>query len=79
MWCSKPSTHVLPVRGAQSELFSSYCRNFLFPLHLCVFSNLTFGTGGKNKEGKAVAGWGYYEVRGDLYLFILDFLKSDYL
>jgi 5-oxoprolinase (ATP-hydrolysing) len=26
-------------------------------------SNLTFGAGGKDAEGKHVAGWGYYEVR----------------
>ncbi|RDB26717.1 Uncharacterized protein C11D3.14c [Hypsizygus marmoreus] len=25
-------------------------------------NNLTFGTGGKDKEGKSVAGWGYYET-----------------
>jgi hypothetical protein len=25
-------------------------------------SNLTFGTGGKDKNGVAIAGWGYYEV-----------------
>lgn len=29
---------------------------------LFSFSNLTFGTGGKDKDGKAEAGWGYYEV-----------------
>ncbi|KAG6831549.1 hypothetical protein H0H92_009468 [Tricholoma furcatifolium] len=27
-------------------------------------NNLTFGTGGKNKDGKAIAGWGYYEACG---------------
>ncbi|KAG6833148.1 hypothetical protein H0H87_010862 [Tephrocybe sp. NHM501043] len=25
-------------------------------------NNLTFGTGGKDKDGKAIAGWGYYET-----------------
>ncbi|KAF9223159.1 Hydantoinase B/oxoprolinase [Gyrodon lividus] len=35
--------------------------------HACAASqgctnNLTFGTGGKNKDGVAVAGWGYYET-----------------
>lgn len=25
-------------------------------------SNLTFGTGGKDKDGNSVSGWGYYEV-----------------
>ena len=28
----------------------------------CVHSNLTFGAGGKDKDGKNVVGWGYYEV-----------------
>jgi len=26
-------------------------------------NNLTFGAGGKGSDGRAVAGWGYYEVR----------------
>ncbi|KAL0068930.1 hypothetical protein AAF712_003923 [Marasmius tenuissimus] len=35
--------------------------------HACAASqgctnNLTFGAGGKDKDGKAVAGWGYYET-----------------
>jgi hypothetical protein len=30
---------------------------------LVHLSNLTFGAGGKDKDGKHVAGWGYYEVR----------------
>jgi hypothetical protein len=35
--------------------------------HACAASqgctnNLTFGAGGKDSEGRAVAGWGYYEV-----------------
>lgn len=25
-------------------------------------SNLTFGVGGKDKDGKTIAGWGYYET-----------------
>lgn len=25
-------------------------------------SNLTFGAGGKDKDGKNITGWGYYEV-----------------
>ncbi|KAG6865451.1 hypothetical protein C0991_002374 [Blastosporella zonata] len=29
-------------------------------------NNLTFGTGGKDKDGKAVAGWGYYEARATI-------------
>ena len=32
-----------------------------FPL--TGISNLTFGAGGKDKDGKNVSGWGYYEVR----------------
>ena len=36
--------------------------------HACAASqgctnNLTFGAGGKDSDGRAVAGWGYYEVR----------------
>lgn len=27
-----------------------------------MYSNLTFGAGGKDKDGNVVAGWGYYEV-----------------
>lgn len=39
----------------------------LLAFHACAASqgctnNLTFGAGGKDKEGKHVAGWGYYEV-----------------
>ena len=35
--------------------------------HACAASqgctnNLTFGAGGKDSEGRAIAGWGYYEV-----------------
>src|SRR5882672_2886905 len=35
--------------------------------HACAASqgctnNLTFGAGGKDSEGGAIAGWGYYEV-----------------
>lgn len=26
------------------------------------YSNLTFGEGGKDKDGRVKAGWGYYEV-----------------
>jgi 5-oxoprolinase (ATP-hydrolysing) len=37
--------------------------------HACAASqgctnNLTFGAGGKDSDGRAVPGWGYYEVRG---------------
>jgi hypothetical protein len=27
-----------------------------------ITSNLTFGAGGKDKDGNNIAGWGYYEV-----------------
>jgi hypothetical protein len=27
-------------------------------------NNLTFGAGGKDSDGRAIAGWGYYEARG---------------
>lgn len=44
--------------------------------HACAASqgctnNLTFGAGGKDSEGRNVAGWGYYEVRGSLCLYSL--------
>lgn len=37
--------------------------------HACAASqgctnNLTFGAGGKDSDGRAIAGWGYYEARG---------------
>jgi N-methylhydantoinase B/oxoprolinase/acetone carboxylase alpha subunit len=37
--------------------------------HACAASqgctnNLTFGAGGKDSEGRAITGWGYYEVCG---------------
>jgi Hydantoinase B/oxoprolinase len=37
--------------------------------HACAASqgctnNLTFGAGGKDSEGRAIAGWGYYEACG---------------
>lgn len=33
------------------------------PVYHFYYSNLTFGAGGKDKDGKNVVGWGYYEVR----------------
>ena len=33
--------------------------------------NLTFGAGGKDSDGRAVPGWGYYEVRGCVYIYSL--------
>ncbi len=43
--------------------------------HACAASqgctnNLTFGAGGKDSDGRAVPGWGYYEVRGCVYIYI---------
>lgn len=31
-------------------------------INACAFSNLTFGEGGKDKNGVVTGGWGYYEV-----------------
>lgn len=42
-------------------IFIASCSTWL-TLTSSYFSNLTFGTGGKGKDGKVVAGWGYYEV-----------------
>src|SRR5882672_464810 len=44
--------------------------------HACAASqgctnNLTFGAGGKDSDGRAVAGWGYYEVRDCVYSRLL--------
>ena len=48
---------VLLARVVQSECGTPAC------FVLSSFrSNLTFGTGGKNSDGVAVAGWGYYEA-----------------
>jgi len=45
--------------------------------HACAASqgctnNLTFGAGGKDSEGRNVAGWGYYEVRGSVYVSLVN-------
>jgi hypothetical protein len=56
--CREPRVH--QVRLAPS--FSSSPTITLTPLF--VNSNLTFGAGGKDKDGKNIAGWGYYEVCG---------------
>lgn len=37
--------------------------------HMMVYSNLTFGAGGKGKDGQNIAGWGYYEVHTLPYLY----------
>ncbi len=42
----------------------SYVCALLTPL-----SNLTFGAGGKDKDGNNISGWGYYEVRTDIGYF----------
>lgn len=47
---------VLPARGVPSECESHR------EARCSLCSNLTFGTGGKNSDGVAVAGWGYYEA-----------------
>jgi len=51
---------VLLARGVQSGCESRWESRS----SLC--SNLTFGTGGKNSDGVAVAGWGYYEASSRL-------------
>lgn len=51
---------VLQVRGAPSSLVHNHCRTELKIFYNA--SNLTFGTGGKDKDGKNVVGWGYYET-----------------
>jgi hypothetical protein len=43
------------------SLSSSYLRARLGIISMLP-SNLTFGAGGKDKDGKHVVGWGYYEV-----------------
>lgn len=50
---------VLLARAVQSEC-ELQLASFLGRSSFC--SNLTFGTGGKNSDGVAVAGWGYYEA-----------------
>lgn len=36
--------------------------DLIFDRHVSCCSNVTFGTGGKNSDGVAVSGWGYYEA-----------------
>jgi hypothetical protein len=38
-----------------------------------ITSNLTFGAGGKDKDGNNIAGWGYYEV---IRYFVPRFIKQ---
>lgn len=55
---SKPFTPVQQVKDARSTSF-----NIHYILGVNAFnSNLTFGAGGKDREGKNIAGWGYYET-----------------
>jgi len=54
--------HALPAKGAQSKqglIKTSQHRSLIVPRYL---SNLTFGAGGKDAQGNAIPGWGYYEV-----------------
>jgi Na+-transporting NADH:ubiquinone oxidoreductase subunit NqrC len=53
------------VRDARSTILTL---PFIFLVEQGLYSNLTFGAGGKDKDGKTVAGWGYYEVRAFLVL-----------
>jgi hypothetical protein len=41
-----------------------------------VNSNITFGTDGKDKDGKSIPGWGYYEIFW--HLAVTDFALSDH-
>ena len=49
--------------AAASQGCTKYAKSFVnFSLYSPMYSNLTFGAGGKDKDGNVVAGWGYYEV-----------------
>ena len=61
MSCLRPSELVQLAVGARSEfLVSSRIAIYCHPDSYS--SNLTFGVGGKEKDGKVTKGWGYYEV-----------------
>ena len=49
---------------AASQGCTKYARCFfvIYNRLMLAFSNLTFGTGGKEKDGSFTTGWGYYEV-----------------
>jgi hypothetical protein len=53
----------LPAKGAPSKfiLFFIIFRNLNL---INANSNITFGAGGKDKNGNSIPGWGYYEVFG---------------
>lgn len=60
MWYSRHSTPVPQAKGAPSA-FQKLRRPGTIPTKM-IFSNLTFGAGGKDRGGKTTAGWGYYET-----------------
>lgn len=66
MSSSKPSTHAPRAKAARSTYSTSHQRPYYRSTHVFWNSNLTFGAGGKDKEGKNVSGWGYYEVYAPL-------------
>ena len=51
--CSEPGVHKVSTESVKV---------YIYKLTQACNSNLTFGAGGKDKEGKFTAGWGYYEV-----------------
>jgi hypothetical protein len=54
----------LPVKGVPSKFFKKIIfRNV--ELINGIDSNITFGAGGKDKNGNSIPGWGYYEVLWD--------------
>lgn len=53
-----------PAKAAQSEQMLPF-RSQAIP-DPSTPSNLTFGAGGKDKDGKSIAGWGYYEVSSSI-------------
>jgi hypothetical protein len=59
-------------QGCTKYVFSILPRSSFPLLRMLMFwdpSNLTFGAGGKDKDGMNVVGWGYYEVRPLTLLF----------
>ena len=57
---SRHSTPVPPAKAAPSTFQEK--RESRITLTSVFSSNLTFGVGGKDKDGKTTAGWGYYET-----------------
>lgn len=65
--------HARQVKDVQSMVRS--CLLYISPIFTKQNSNLTFGAGGKDKNGLVTTGWGYYEVHLKLrlhYVFLVD-------